>query len=488
MNKALRFGLALGLVILAFVAMGLLGHNTSSRKALRKYLAELRAHGEKLSYAELTSGRVTNVNGSLSLLTNAIRKARMARFSPGNMEMMKYIGPGRARVLWREDSPRLRLSGSTALASWADFGAQMEGFTETTAEIREALRDPAPYFVAPTNLWQNRVPDFVALRLAAQWLGGATEADLQRGDLNTAAQDLEALVSFGRLNRDELTLISQMIRVAIGGMGIAVTWEALQAPGWTEPQLQWLQRRWEEVDFIDGVELAFLGERAFGMELWDATRSTGRHPNTRALRFDAFGINPSTRKTVAALVSDYVLIPAYRLTTINDDELFHLKAMQQALETLRALKRRQGWKNAKQGLDELSAQVNRASRSPERFRYWFSLMSIPNSSRAILNGVRVETERQMTVAALALKRYQLRNGKYPASLSDLVPEFIGSVPIDLMNGHPLSYRATQGGTFVLYSVGEDGQDDGGDANPVAGGRFGFWEGKDAVWPAAVSGP
>ena len=60
------------------------------------------------------------------------------------------------------------------------------------------------------------------------------------------------------------------------------------------------------------------------------------------------------------------------------------------------------------------------------------------------------------------------------------------MPIDLMSAKPLRYRLNADGSFTLYSVGEDGRDDGADArHPTKTNWFGLWEGRDAVWPATA---
>jgi len=64
-------------------------------------------------------------------------------------------------------------------------------------------------------------------------------------------------------------------------------------------------------------------------------------------------------------------------------------------------------------------------------------------------------------ASLAVERYRLANGALPDSLGDLVPKFLDAVPIDPFDGQPLRYRKLTKG-YVVYSVGEDGKDDGGD--------------------------
>ncbi|MEI2722644.1 MAG: hypothetical protein V9H26_03600 [Verrucomicrobiota bacterium] len=103
--------------------------------------------------------------------------------------------------------------------------------------------------------------------------------------------------------------------------------------------------------------------------------------------------------------------------------------------------------------------------------------------------MRSETLRRLTITAIALERYRLRHGRPPNDLAALVPDFLPAVPIDLMSGRPLAYLLTAGGASTLYSVGEDGRDDGGDSTSLAAtNRFDLWSGKDAVWPTAVINP
>ncbi|MBI3880114.1 MAG: hypothetical protein HY301_08610 [Verrucomicrobia bacterium] len=98
----------------------------------------------------------------------------------------------------------------------------------------------------------------------------------------------------------------------------------------------------------------------------------------------------------------------------------------------------------------------------------------------------------MTLAAIALRRHELRHGKLPDELDALVPEFLPTLPHDCFSDRPLRYRLNADGTFTLYSVGEDGKDDGGDARPKtppkAGASWQLWDGADAVWPRAADEP
>ena len=110
------------------------------------------------------------------------------------------------------------------------------------------------------------------------------------------------------------------------------------------------------------------------------------------------------------------------------------------------------------------------------------------SMRAVFDKVmKVETTKQMTVTAIALKRYQLKHGNYPPHLNSLVPEFVSQVPLDPVDGQPLRYRRNPDGTFLLYSVGENGRDDGGNPSLKKGvtSTDYYWQDLDAldwVWP------
>src|SRR5438876_1076887 len=75
---------------------------------------------------------------------------------------------------------------------------------------------------------------------------------------------------------------------------------------------------------------------------------------------------------------------------------------------------------------------------------------------------------RLAVVSIAIKRYQLRHGKLPAGLDGLVPEFLAEVPRDRMDGKPLRYRVNAQAGFMLYSVGSDGIDNGGDGAQANG--------------------
>ena len=63
-------------------------------------------------------------------------------------------------------------------------------------------------------------------------------------------------------------------------------------------------------------------------------------------------------------------------------------------------------------------------------------------------------------AGLAVERHRLAAGKLPNSLSELVPDYLESVPKDPFDGNEMRYRKLETG-IVVYSICEDLSDDGG---------------------------
>lgn len=85
----------------------------------------------------------------------------------------------------------------------------------------------------------------------------------------------------------------------------------------------------------------------------------------------------------------------------------------------------------------------------------------PYYVKARTREVDAEAQNVLLLTELALRAYKLDHGGYPAALSTLVPGYLKAVPTDPFSlSRPLNYKP-KGATFVLYSVGPDGKDDGG---------------------------
>jgi hypothetical protein len=81
---------------------------------------------------------------------------------------------------------------------------------------------------------------------------------------------------------------------------------------------------------------------------------------------------------------------------------------------------------------------------------------------ASVKSARTQTFVDAAQVACALERYRLVDGTLPDDLSALTPQFISSIPTDVIDGEPLRYRKTGDDSYIIYSVGWNQTDDGGE--------------------------
>jgi hypothetical protein len=92
---------------------------------------------------------------------------------------------------------------------------------------------------------------------------------------------------------------------------------------------------------------------------------------------------------------------------------------------------------------------------------------LPGFQKAISIHIRNQAKLRSAVVAVAAERFRHQQNAWPESLDALVKSGqLKMVPVDPYDGQPLRYRQLGGG-IVVYSVNEDGVDDGGaiDRNP-----------------------
>jgi hypothetical protein len=75
---------------------------------------------------------------------------------------------------------------------------------------------------------------------------------------------------------------------------------------------------------------------------------------------------------------------------------------------------------------------------------------------------RVTMQFELDKLGFALAAYRADRGAFPATLNELVPQYVARLPDDVFNDSPLHYRLEDRG-YLLYSVGANGRDDGGRA-------------------------
>ncbi len=272
------------LALLFLLALFILEENLRGRILLACYTAELRARGEKLTLTELAlAQRPTDGRGVTELLAltnqfNALREE--CPFPVDAVWRLWPVGHGRAiarcrqpdlgverlaRGLWLEvksfpmstpaaSSGRTNQPATAHRATWDDLTAQTERAADTVRKLRAMLAQPLPgVAIDYTQGLDVRLPHLNVTRAAARWLAWAALHDLHAHDCAAAASNILAIAALTRFQENQRLTISQIVRRAVAEIGLTLTWEALQTPGWTDDQLLALQQAWQSSSTIQST-------------------------------------------------------------------------------------------------------------------------------------------------------------------------------------------------------------------------------------------
>ena len=491
-------------LVAAILAIGLLARHTGNGSALTQYKAELRAKGEKLTLTELALPLSTNAEEVASrefFATNLddVTTNKFRLTGPSALWELEFVSPGKARVIWRgrlhlaTNSTFQGITNVSALGDWVEFDRQNENVAARLGQFRQALQHPSPdrgWVYQDTLPYLTNRPkiNFASERELAFGLANAEIGALHKEDLNPALADLHALISLAQQGQNELMMNLQMFRSTVATLALHATWEALQASNWNEQQLAELQQHWNQVDIYAGLERGILSQRATCQIIMQYLRQSKGNENWNGISMDSQSdpvLKILLHTPLASFWKKHVTPAVYRMFSLDGDELFQLRNLSKEVEMCRLFKSNRPWPEIK-AINSLinsnmQAELSGKSNGNVLFHnYMASAAILPNLTRYLERYAHIETQRRLTITAIALKRYELKHGQPPPSLARLVRDFLVEVPLDPMSGQELCYRLNPDATFVLYSVGEDGKDDGGQAG------MGLWQGPDAVWPTAVT--
>jgi hypothetical protein len=336
------------------------------------------------------------------------------------------------------------------------------------------------------------LPHLAPLKRCAQHLSITAICDLQRGDAASAMVKIRAMLAITKGMENERLIISQLVRIAIANIAVAATWEFLQSPKASEEQLALLQREWMKAEFLQGSENAIMMERA----MCEAATARMHQSSAEFRRYASMFSQSSPSGWFEQAANSAVLKTKesmWRFAWSDPDEIRMLRGQQIILGTFRAVRTNHAFGAALRDEEAELAALGLPQRKKD-FEGGFPSIDEVDVSKMMSQTIlsiqrfpqrifRTEAARQIVIGAIALKRYQLRHGSLPAQLSDMVPELVAAVPYDPVDGKPLRYRLNSDGRFLLYSIGEDEKDDGGNPLPVAPSKATTWlQGRDWVWP------
>lgn len=465
------------IVALGVACLLLFAPEGGSRRAVAAYKQQLLAQGEKLTMAEIAPPPSTNPSNLAVEFTNSSGYPGSVANLPSAMIM---IAPGIAAV-GHPDKPS---------EPFYDYDQNIR----TAAELRAILDRAA---VLDFNLDYSQgaglpLPHLASIKRVETLFSATALQALYQQDHATALPNLYAGADIIRLSCNEPIMISGLVRAAMMAIAIRADWEALQDKDWTDPQLAQLQAKWEALDLIAGQETIIRMELADNIDSLEKARqdrnwlnnmilaNIGGPPTTPTSWFD--GLEEKINN-----LYEYYRYRRWKTSWSYEEELYNL---QTTVATLRAAKQIRETGAFVPAMKELKLQVDSINKLyPDAARHFMLWGYFGVTERYFAKMARAESSRRLLVAAIALKRYQLQHTNYPASLNDLVPNQLARVPIDFMDGKPLRYRLNPDGTFLLYSIGDDGEDNGGDATLIGTTtNLNNWPGagRDFVWPRAAT--
>lgn len=307
--------------------------------------------------------------------------------------------------------------------------------------LREASAIPACRFehdyVHPSI--SMLLPELAQCRTAAGLLALAAKHDAVTGNAPQAVDDINALFRLGRAVGSDPCIVSNLVQIAIDAVGV----KTLQAVVPHLNRAEELQRlRIGDVDAARReAQRSLTGEEAFGLSVFSDLASGRLTLTALAGTARPRGPNPD--------VADLPPIPILlRIFVMPSDtrayQQYLERCRQQVLEPFTATT-----------IEEASAGGMKAARNGV-----LTSLIVPALNRYLQQVLIDEALRASALTSIAVDRYRLDHGAFPATLDALVPQYLDDVPHDPFDGHPLRF-IVRNDEALVYSVGPDLKDDAG---------------------------
>ena len=499
LKSSLRWGGRALLALLVLFGLFITEENIRGRILLARYKAELRAKGEKLMLAELDLPKpIENADYHVLLISAGELTDLSQAFAFGALESrcrLRFIGPACCMVRRLQPDTDMRLPNTGwynrsvyYVYTWEELAEKVGLARQPLHAIRTILPKPVLAMSVDYRSAQIGAAQYKAAAAIGTWSTVAALSDLHQNDLDSALEDLLISTELIQSLQDSQSFELQMRRWWTGEAALDMTWEALQTPGWNDTQLARLQTAWEKASVIRDFEPSVEVQRADVLEHWN----NAVHKPMREL-LGWFQMSVLSWDDVSRFLGGIVWYAAWR----QQDQARGVWLWAEGVDAFRAAVSAAKWSVARDIFKKTEREEwNLHWMFYDRWRYQMSIPDLPSATtwgpenlvHDLKRLLEYETRREMTVAAIALKRYELRYNKVAPALAALVPEFLAKVPHDYMDGGNLRYRLKVDSEWVLYSVGENCVDDDGDATSSEPRNvfFSIWDSRDAVWPAAAT--
>ncbi|MBI3851092.1 MAG: hypothetical protein HY298_12565 [Verrucomicrobia bacterium] len=336
--------------------------------------------------------------------------------------------------------------------SATDYLAWSDPFESDFDLIREALKRP---YARMDGDYQRPaampIPNFLCVRTTAQMLAQRAQCYLLLGQPDKALRELTLIHDLchlleGRPTGKPMTLTAAMINVAVTGLYVQTIADGFRLQAWHEPQLVALGQQLKQISLMPYVAEAFRSEQMFLSRTLEIT------PRTEIKKMFSFA---DSKTTFWQEIEDLLFNVAPR-GWFYQNMVVHAQLLQKYSDGFDPMNEIVLAHKEKEIARELETTF--AHFSPYTF---IAAMTTPNFVRAIQALGLHQTMANEALVVCALERYRVVHDQYPDKLDSLLPQFIEKLPHDIIGGQPLKYRRMDDGKFLLYSIGWNEKDDGG---------------------------
>ena len=312
--------------------------------------------------------------------------------------------------------------------------------------------------------------NFVTLRTFTQDLAVRAGAHLLAGMPERALQDVRTMRRLVKVTQESNpTLISAMISVAVAGLYVETIGIGVEHRLWPETQWEALAEEMLEVEVLPALRDALACERARALSLLDSSsclqlatvlgeRPSDSAPATSVPNPDDLLVamfNRQDRPVLTPTSAMFILAPS---GWKRQNQLLVARLHEGLQESFHGP---HGRLNAEKHAQAI-AQIERGLRKPNP-RNLIACALMPNFLKAASTAAKNQALLSQTVVALSLEHYRADTGQYPEDLDALTPKYLKTLPQEVTTSASPRYRRTPNDSYMLYSVGLDGKDDGGNA-------------------------
>ncbi len=322
------------------------------------------------------------------------------------------------------------------------------------------------------DIVDDSMPSLLGFRAAVRALHLRAIGRIHDGDSEGALRDTLAGLRIANHFGNEPILMSNLLSKALSGITMQSVWEGLSSHAWNENQLVTVQTQLKSMDLVASHRLTMQGERTFSQQIVDA--ELRKPPWARAMD-ESWGMNASGEvgPRISRAISHLLFLPkGWLYQNMLGTDRFYAEVYLPALDP----------EHHRIDLASLRRGMMAREAGGSTPYDWTGDMAVESVSWTASRTAYHQNAIDEAIIACALERYRLVHGGYPKTVNELTPTYLQKMPCDLLTGEPLHYRLEADGSFTLYSVGLDGQDDGGQ---VAKGKEGGVdiEHGDWAWPS-----